>query len=101
MALGKRRKGIILKITKVKSIYPGQHPDSPSLSHCFFLVTLRSKRMDISIAPQQTRTTRAYVINPLLLFLMSVINSGFCFLLTLQATATFNCFVQVLAYLDN
>ena len=35
MALGKRRKGIILKITKVKSIYPGQHPVSPSLSHCF------------------------------------------------------------------
>ena len=51
MALGKRRKGIILKITEIKSIYPGQHPDSPSLSHCFFLVTLRTKRMDISIAP--------------------------------------------------
>ena len=48
-----------------------------------------------------TRTTCVYVINPLLLLLMNAIDGAFCFLLTLQATATFNSFVQVLAYPDN
>ena len=52
MALGKRRKGIIFKITKVKSIYPGHILILPLCPTVFFLVTLRSKRMDISIAPQ-------------------------------------------------